>query len=370
MALLSLLPVVLGKDQYGSFSHYVVAGLLCMQLGIAPPSDPDIEQDIETALENLPAQTPAAYRFRWQDERIKADPPDPSPGDSAVAQDLLDETRRKADALSERLQGSNADPHVARSVNGLLDVLPAAVGDLRPGLFLSRTRSIEADAAAYGEPDAERELFPGAVAQILDLSETARDLQGCFPEIRNIEGERLALNINPDDVDAVQRHVESIVEKALAEGTVVDDSAKEALRTITAGADQDDASQDKQRLVGDRVLVVRNFLSPLFRLEIASKLASEITDVTRETWEKARPKFIDGLADGIGSTGRHLGIVGVSTLVGAILGPTAGLTMMAAGFGRIGKLINLLQKRLQKDQPDADPDDGKADKPSRDPDTE
>lgn len=35
VALLGLLPVVLGKAQYASFSHYVVAGLLCMQLGIA-----------------------------------------------------------------------------------------------------------------------------------------------------------------------------------------------------------------------------------------------------------------------------------------------------------------------------------------------
>lgn len=35
VALLGLLPVVLGNPQYGVFSHFVVAGLLCMQLGIA-----------------------------------------------------------------------------------------------------------------------------------------------------------------------------------------------------------------------------------------------------------------------------------------------------------------------------------------------
>lgn len=35
VALLGLLPVVLGKDQYGNFSNYVVVGLVCMQLGIA-----------------------------------------------------------------------------------------------------------------------------------------------------------------------------------------------------------------------------------------------------------------------------------------------------------------------------------------------
>lgn len=35
VALLGLLPVVLGDKQYGSFANYVVFGLLCMQLGIA-----------------------------------------------------------------------------------------------------------------------------------------------------------------------------------------------------------------------------------------------------------------------------------------------------------------------------------------------
>ncbi len=35
VALLGLLPVVLGKGQYGFFSSYVVLALLCMQLGIA-----------------------------------------------------------------------------------------------------------------------------------------------------------------------------------------------------------------------------------------------------------------------------------------------------------------------------------------------
>lgn len=35
VALLGLLPVVLGEQQYGAFSDFVVAGLLCMQFGIA-----------------------------------------------------------------------------------------------------------------------------------------------------------------------------------------------------------------------------------------------------------------------------------------------------------------------------------------------
>ncbi|MFC6857402.1 hypothetical protein ACFQHZ_17530, partial [Marivibrio halodurans] len=333
------------------------------------PADPDYDRDLETALENLPAQTPAAYRFHWRDDRIKAEPPDPSPGDSPVAQDLLDEVRRKANDLSERLERLNADPHAHRSVRGLLDVLPPGAGELRPGLLLSRARSVEAIATAYAGPDEERELFPGAVSQILDLSETVRDLQGCLPEIREIEAERMALEIDPATVDAIARHLDDIVETAVADDEIVDESAKDALRTITANADQDAPPVVQQRLVADRVLVVRNFLSPLFRLALASSFAAGATDVSREIWEKARPKFVEGAADGLGSMGRPVVVIGVSALVGAFLGPTAGIAAMLAGFCKIDRLVGLLEKRLQNSRPDTDdePDDDKADNASSGP---
>lgn len=330
-------------------------------------SDPEFGEDLKTALENLPAQTPAAYRFHWKDNRIVAAPPDPSPGNSAVAQDLLDETRRKAGTLSESLRRSNADPHVQRTVSGLLDALPTTVSELRPGLLLSRARSVEAVAAAYAGPDDERELFPGAIAQILDLSETVRDLQGCLPEIREIEAERMALEIDPTKVDQIAQHVDDIIEKAVVDETIVDNSAKDALRTIADNADEGASPQVKQRLVADRVLVVRNFLSPIYRFALASKLANEVTDVRREAWEKARPKFIDGAADGLGSMGRPIAVIGVSSLVALLFGPTAGLAAMLAGFGKIDQLVKLLQKRLENGRSGADPepdDDNADDDPS------
>eukprot|EP00752_Nemacystus_decipiens_P000584 g584.t1 len=319
-----------------------------------PEPDPEFGEDLETALANLPAQTPAAYRFRWRDDRITAEPPDPSPGDSAVAQDLLDEARRKAEALCARLERSNADPYARQSVRGLLDSLPGAAGEVRAGLLLSRARSVLAVADAYAGPDEERELFPGAIAQILDLSETVRDLQGCFPEIRDIEGERMALAIDPAEVDAIGGHLDTIVAQAVADDAVVDESAKEALETISDNADQDAPREVKQRLVADRLLVVRNFLSPLFRFALASSFATEARGVTREVWEKARPKLIEGAADGLGSMGRPVVVVGVSALVWGLLGPVAGLATAAAGFGKIDQLVKLLHKRLERRRPPAD----------------
>lgn len=316
-------------------------------------SDPEYDRDLRTALENLPSQTPAAYRFLWQDDRIKAEPPDPSPGDSAVAQDLLDETRRKAEVLSERLERSNADPHVHHSVDGLLDVLPAAVGSLRPGLLLSRARSIEAIAVAYANSDDAQELFPEVVAQVLDLSETVRDLQGCLPEIREIEAERLALEIDPRNVDEIGHHLDTIVEAAVADEEVVDESAKDALRAMATDTDEGAPPHIRQRLLADRALVVRNFLSPLFRWAAASRFASEVTEVARETLAKARPKFIDGAAEGLGAMGRPVAVVGVSALVGLFLGPTAFIAAMLAGFGRLDQLGKLLERWSQNDRPSA-----------------
>lgn len=325
-------------------------------------SSNEFDRDLETALKNLPEQTPAAYRFLWRDNRIKAEPPNPSPGNNAIAQDLLDEIRRKALELSSRLMQSNADPYALRSVNGLLDILTDTVGDLRPGLLLSRARSVEVVAAAFAGPDEKRELFPGAVALALDLSETVRDLQGCLPEIREIEAERLALEIDPRNVDQIGRHLETIVETAIADEEVVDESAKEALRTMTNESVQDAPTQVRQRLIADRVLVVRNFLSPLFRGAIESRLATGVTGTTGEIWVRARAKFVDGAAEGLGSMGRPVAVVGVSALIVSLLGPTAGIVAMVAGFGRFDLLVKLLAKRLQNVRSDtaAEPEDADA----------
>jgi len=313
-------------------------------------SDPEFDRDLKTALENLPTQTPAAYRFLWQDGRIRAEPPDPSPGDSAVAQDLLDETRRKAEALTTTLKQSNADPYVHRSVCDLLGVLPAAVGDLRPGLLLSRARSVEAIAAAYAGSDGEQELFPGAVAQVLDLSETVRDLQGCLPEIREIEAERLALEIDPRNVDEVGKLLEDIVDAAVTDQDVVDESAKEALRTMTNESVQDAPIQVRQRLIADRALVVRNFASRLYRQAIESRLAAEAAEMRTEYWNKVRPKLVDVAV--VGSA--VVAVVGVSTIAGHLAGPVAVLGVLVYGFRQLGKSAKLLEESLSKDESGAD----------------
>lgn len=325
-------------------------------------SAPDSDRILKTTLESLSEQTPAAFRFVWQDDRIKAQPPDPAPSSSKVAQDLLDETRRKARELSENLRQLNADPYAYRSVCGLKDILPEAVDHLRAGLLLSRARSVETVASAYGSLDEERELFPGAIAQILDLSETVRDLQACLPEIREVEAERLALEIDPGNVDAVSERLDTIVQNAVVDEEVVDESAKEALRSMTSDAEQSAPTKVRQRLIADRALVVRNFVSQLYRRAIESHLAAETSDTTKEIWDKSRSKFVEGASDGLGSMGRPVAVVGVSALVWSVLGPTAGIAVMLAGFGKLDQLGKLLAKRFQVDESGEDgraQDDGR-----------
>jgi hypothetical protein len=141
-------------------------------------------------------QRPAAYRFTSTDGRIGVLPEPPEPLDRLLAVDTQQELLRKARQLLVRLRGSNSAQRVCDSVQGLLGALDVSFDELRPGLLLSRVRSLEADGSAFDTEDARAELFPDAFAGVADVVQTARDLLGVFPEVRRIEVERLALDLH------------------------------------------------------------------------------------------------------------------------------------------------------------------------------
>jgi hypothetical protein len=87
---------------------------------------------------------------------------------------------------------------VRRSVERLLDALATRFEDVRPGVLLSRSRSIEADRSAFDSEDARRELFPEAIAMVDDVLLSLQDLLAIYPIVRKIEAERLALSIQRD----------------------------------------------------------------------------------------------------------------------------------------------------------------------------
>jgi hypothetical protein len=304
--------------------------------------------DSSEIIENLEPQVPAAFRFEWSDEKIVAQAPGTFTPDSETAQDLLDDIRRKALSLAERLERSNAEKRVRDSIQSLIDVLSERVADLRPGLLRSRSRSIEADAVAYADAIDERELFPDAVAALTDLSETLRDLQGCFPQLREIEAEIMALDIDPAKAEEVKTNLDKIVDAVSDNENVVDQSAVYALHTMEGIASEDASPAVKQKRIAEYALVVRNFMSPLARFALDNALSKAVTKATEDVWVKARPRIIDGVADGMGSMARPGTIIAIASLVHVIFGPAAAIAAAAAGFGKIDRLLKLVEKWLVK----------------------
>lgn len=333
-----------------------------------------LAHDVDDALQNVEAQAPAAYRFRWQDNRLEAAPPADIASDPEGAQILLDETRRKAESLAERLERSNADKRVLTSVQGLLSVLPENVADLRPALLRSRARSVEADAQAYSSPgDEEHFLYPDALAALIDLSETARDLQGYFPSLRELEAEITALAIEPSEVEVVKARLDEIVDEAAGRPEVVGPSAVEALRTMEALATEPAPPAVRQKRIADYALVVRNSLSSIARVALDNAFTREAKQLASDIYDKARSKVVDGIADGAGAMARPATIIAIAALVGGVFGPVAGIAAAAAGFGKVDRLLKLADKWLEKWEkentvPDASDEDkiSEADKPDSD----
>jgi hypothetical protein len=325
-----------------------------------PP--PQLAADITTAAENPPQQTAAPTRFVIANDNIQAAPL-PDDGDRDAAQDFLDELRRKVQRLLDQIRlNNNPNPQVRDAVTDLLDALPPAAADLRPRIVLSRAAGVEACAGAFANTRGELELFEGAVAQVYDVAVTSRLLLGCFPEVLEIEAAAAQLFINETNAADVARHLDEIRAKA-AESTVVGDSANAALNKqaeFTARQQQQPEGYAKQ--AARYALTVRNFLTPVARFAVAAgfEATTEATGVGKEVWAKAKPKLIEGAADGLGSMGKPAMVSGVAALVGAVAGPVAGVAALAAGYGKIDQFMKLAEKYLLTkygaDRPSGDDD--------------
>jgi len=151
----------------------------------------------------------------------------------------------------------------------LIDALSVTFDELRPGLLLSRVRSIEADRAAFDNDEARSELFADAVAVIGDVLQTARDLLAAFPVVRHIEAERLALDLDrqPDLIAAVAQQATAIT-TAAATSEVVTPKAIAALGQNDAAISSATDALLWTSLIADKVLVVGNFARAVEQLQV------------------------------------------------------------------------------------------------------
>jgi hypothetical protein len=251
--------------------------------------------------------------------------------DRQFAQDTQHELLAKAQELKLRLLNNNSARRVSDSVQALIAAIDVEFDNLRPGVLLSRVRSIEADRAAFDTEDARRELFPDAFAMIDDTLQTARDLMALFPLVRQIEAERLALDLDrqPDAVPALEQQAEEIRDAAQRSGAATDG----AIRALTQNDAAIHAATDpllRTQLVADKLLVVGNFARAA-----ASKAWTEIGELGAASWEAVKTE----LPKGIGAVAR----VGPLVLLTVwIAGPVGALAASAHALKPLARLFKTM----------------------------
>ena len=259
-------------------------------------------------------QRPAAYRFVSQAEKIDVLPEPPQPLDREFAQDTQQELLAKSRGLLERLRRSNSARRVCDSVKRLQEALDLPFDDLRPGVLLSRLRSLEADRAAFDTEEARSELFADAFAVIDDAVQTTRDLLAAFPTVRQIEGERLALDLDrqPDAVLLIEQRTDEIRVAAEQSGAATESAVKALAQNDAAIASAADPLL-RTRLIADKLLVVGNFARAA-----ASRAWTELNEVGAASWEALKRE----LPIGVGIAAR---VGPLMALTVAIAGPIGGL---------------------------------------------
>lgn len=272
-------------------------------------------------------QRPAAYRFTLRGDRLDVLPEPPEPEDREFALDTYNELIAKATELFDRLRRSNATPRVGGSIHRLLTAIGTDFDDLRPGVLLSRVRSIEADRAAFDSAEARAELFADALAMLDDVLQSAHDLMASFPIIRHIEAERLALDLdrNPGAVPILRERMGEIKQAA-------EQSQAATEQAIDALAQNDNAIEEatdpvlRTSLVADKLLVVRNFIGAA--ASALGKAKAELGDVSEKSWAAIKAE----LPKGIGFVARVAPFMGLVTLIGWLAGPVTGIAAVVPGF--------------------------------------
>jgi hypothetical protein len=283
-------------------------------------------------------QRPAAYRFELRGGKIDVLPELPEPEDRGFALDTYQELVAKARELLERLKGANSARRVRDSIGRLLIALGAGFDDLRPGVLLSRERSIAADRAAFENDEARGELFPDAIAMMDDTLLTLRDLLAVFPIVRRIEAERLALDLdrNPDAIPIIHQQMNTIQAVAFQSGAVTED----AIGALTQSDPDIEGAADPMvriSLIADKLLVLRNFAGAVIGgvANYGRIAGAELGELAGKSWLAIK----DELPKGVGAAARIAPLVALVTLAGVVAGPVATIASVVPVFKPIAETL-------------------------------
>ncbi len=324
------------------YIHSIPARNLIKSYNQESPYHLDVLEPLADVDEIAIQQLPAAFRFGVQNGKIDAISETYQTVDGPAAKDLYDELREKLQALMDRLRRSNIDPHARFSAEKLLRALGTVFEDVRPGVVLSRMRSMEAIRDAFSTEEGREGLFPNAIAMIDDVCLTGQDFLATYPIIRQIERQRLALGIEktPDAINNIQIEIEA-VQKAAAASEVVAAAAVSALGENDSDIKDANSAEQTAELIGDKLLIIRNFVSEAIRSVVQGATAS-----AAGAWGVIKPDFHDGAR----AAARILPPLAVIALITSIAGPIAGLAGLLRGniFTPIRSAVSRVQSADQK----------------------
>jgi hypothetical protein len=302
---------------------------------IQAPKEP-LEPDAATLAAGT-QQRPAAYRFGLRDGKIDVLPEPPEPEDREFALDTYRELVAKVRELHERLQGTNSARRVGNSIERLLMALAPGFDDLRPGVLLSRSRSLEADRVAFGD-----ELLPDIIAMMDDAARTLRDLLASFPIVRRIEAEVLALDLDrsADAVPALREQM-AIITAAAEKSEAITPAVIGALTHNDAAIEEATDPVVQRRLIADNLQVFRNFVSAIIR-EIAdyggvalAKARAELGKLAEKSWEEINNQ----LPKSIGATGALVPPLALVGLAVWLTDPVTAVAVIVPTFEPIAKTL-------------------------------
>ena len=288
------------------------------------------------------APRPAAHDFRVVDGRIDAAPEDAVAIDAPTAQDLRDETLRKAKALQTRLERMQADESLRADVAELIARLAAP--ELRPGLLLSSIASLDSALAAYDTEEGRKELSSDALKAMRDVAETARTLAATFPKAREIEAERVAQALPMERLAEIERPAAEIV-VAAAMSDAVSDGAVAALETSAQGVITARSPADRAKQLGYLLLDLGNFGRAGARhiaatgARITKTVGREIAGLGADCWKGVRKGLPKGVEKGAAKVGSMMIVGGVSALMGAVAGPFAALGAFVSGMWGVNRTL-------------------------------
>jgi hypothetical protein len=123
---------------------------------------------------------------------------------------------------------NNADDIVKRAITRLSESLLSSSTEMAEGILLMRANTLSAHRRAYADPGSERERAIRAVFD--DLSSSVENLVDCYPGIRQITANRLALDMQAEQAPEVEIAIHEITEIA-RRSPAVGPSAPAALDT-------------------------------------------------------------------------------------------------------------------------------------------